>query len=243
MEQKSMSDNGNDFLDDMTEQLAAPETPETPEPEQPAAEVETVEKPPETPAPEVTTTPEPKEEQAVPYAAMKAERDKRQALEKELAELRAAQQAAPQQPAPDFFDAPDQYVQAMEQRTTARFHAALAEQAREVYPDYDEKFALVLEAAKGNPAIEAQILNAANPALAAYKLGAQLAEFQRMQDPAKYRAEIEAEVRAKFEAEQKAKEQARAKADAEIPPDMTQARNAAGQFAPQDDDVFTDLFN
>ena len=39
-----MSDNGNDFLDDMTQQLAEPETPETPEPEQPSAVVETVPK-------------------------------------------------------------------------------------------------------------------------------------------------------------------------------------------------------
>lgn len=237
-----MSDNGNDFLDDMTQQVAEPETPETPEPEQPAAVVETVEQPPETPAPEVTTTPEAREEQTVPIAALKAEREKRQTFEKELAQLRAAQQAAPPQQLPEFYEAPEQYMQALEQRSTARFHAALAEQAREVYPDYDEKFELVKEAAQGNPAIEAHVLSAANPALAAYKLGKQIAEFKRMEDPVKYRAEVEAELRAKWDAEQKAKEQARAKVDAAIPPDMTQARNAAGQYSAEAENPIDTLF-
>lgn len=237
-----MSDNGNDFLDDMTQQLAEPESPETPEPEQPAAVVETVEQPPETPAPEVTTTPEAREEQAVPYAAMKAERDKRQAAEKELAELRAAQQATPPQQLPEFYEAPEQHMQALEQRATQRLYMALEEQARAVHPDYDEVFEEVRAAAQDNPAMQQRIFSAANPALAAYQLGKQLREFKRMEDPVKYRAEIEAEVRAKLEAESRAKETARAAADAAIPPDMTQSRNAAGQYTAQDGDVFTDLF-
>lgn len=237
-----MSDNGNDFLDDMTQQLAEPETPETPEPEQPSAVVETVEKPPETPAPEVTTTPEAREEQTVPIAALKAEREKRQAFEKELAELRAAQQAAPPQQLPEFYEAPEQHLQVIEQRHAQRLYAALEAQAREVHPDYDEVFEEVKAAAEGNPALQQRIFSAPNPALEAYKLGKQLREFKRMEDPVKYRAEVEAELRAKWDAEQKAKEKARAAADAEIPPDMTQARNAAGQFQPQTESDFTDLF-
>lgn len=238
-----MSDNGTDFLDDMTQPQAEPEAPEKPEPEQPVEVVETVEQQPEAPAPEVTTTPEPKEEQAVPYAAMKAERDKRQALERELTELRATQKAAPPQPLPEFYEAPEQHMQALEQRATQRLYMALEDQARAVHPDYDEVFEEVKAAAEGNPAIQQRIFSAANPALAAYQIGKQLREFKRMEDPVKYRAEIEAEVRAKLEAEQKAKEQVRAAANAAIPPDMTQSRNAAGQFAQPDGDVFNDLFN
>lgn len=234
-----MSDNGTDFLDDMTQQQAATATPENPEPEQPEAVVETVETQPEAPAPEVTTTPESKEEQAVPYAAMKAERDKRQALERELAALRSAQ---PQRPAPEFFDAPEQHMQALEQRATQRLYAALEEQARVVHPDYDEVFDEVKAAAEGNPAIQQRIFSAANPALEAYKIGKQLREFKRMEDPVKYRAEIEAEVRTKLEAELKAKEQARAAADAAIPPDMTQSRNAAGQYAADSENPIDTLF-
>lgn len=237
-----MSDNGNDFLDDMTEQLAEPETPETPEPEQPAAVVETVEQTPESPAPEVTTTPEAREEQTVPIAALKAEREKRQAFEKELAELRAAQQAAPPQPMPEFYEAPEQHMQALEQRATQRLYMALEEQARAVHPDYDEVFEEVKAAAQDNPAMQQRIFSAANPALAAYQLGKQLREFKRMEDPVKYRAEIEAEVRTKLEAESKAKEKARAAADAAIPPDMTQSRNAAGQFAAAPENPIDTLF-
>ncbi len=237
-----MSDNGNDFLDDMTQQLAEPEIPETPEPEQPAAVVETVEQEPETPAPEVTTTPEAKEEQTVPIAALKAEREKRQAFEKELAQLRAAQQAAPPQQLPEFYEAPEQHLQVIEQRHAQRLYAALEAQAREVHPDYDEVFEEVKAAAEGNPALQQRIFAAPNPALEAYKLGKQLREFKRMEDPVKYRAEIEAEVRAKLEAELKAKEKARAAADAAIPPDMTQSRNAAGQFAAAPENPIDTLF-
>ena len=237
-----MSDNGNDFLDDMTQQLAEPEAPETPEPEQPAAVVETVEQEPETPAPEVTTTPEAKEEQTVPIAALKAEREKRQAFEKELAQLRAAQQAAPPQQLPEFYEAPEQHMQALEQRATQRLYMALEEQARAVHPDYDDVFEEVKAAAQDNPAMQQRIFSAANPALAAYQLGKQLREFKRMEDPAKYRAEIEAEVRAKLEAELKAKEKARAAADAAIPPDMTQARNAAGQYTAEAENPIDTLF-
>lgn len=237
-----MSDNGTDFLDDMTQQQAEPETPETPEPEQPAAVVETVEQTPESPAPEVTTTPEAREEQTVPIAALKAEREKRQAFEKELAELRAAQQAAPPQQMPEFYEAPEQHMQALEQRATQRLYMALEEQARAVHPDYDEVFEEVKAAAQDNPAMQQRIFSAANPALAAYQLGKQLREFKRMEDPVKYRAEIEAEVRAKLEAESKAKEKARAAADAAIPPDMTQSRNAAGQFAAAPENPIDTLF-
>lgn len=237
-----MSDNGTDFLDDMTQQQAEPETPETPEPEQPAVVVETVEQEPETPAPEVTTTPEAKEEQTVPIAALKAEREKRQAFEKELAELRAAQQAAPPQQLPEFYEAPEQHMQALEQRATQRLYMALEEQARAVHPDYDEVFEEVKAAAQDNPAMQQRIFSAANPALAAYQLGKQLREYKRMEDPVKYRAEIEAEVRAKLEAESKAKEKARAAADAAIPPDMTQSRNAAGQYAAAPENPIDTLF-
>lgn len=239
-----MSGNGNDFLDDLTEQQEEVEIPETPEAANPDAKVETVEQQPENPAPEVTTTPEAKEEQSVPYAALKAERDKRQAYERELNELRV--KAQQDQSKPDFYEQPDAYVQQVvaqtEQRLRGQMYAALEAQARASYSDYDEVFEEVKAAAEGNPAITQQIFAAPNPAMAVYEVGKQLREMKRMQDPATYRAEIEAEIRAKVEAEYRVKEGARAKANAAIPPDLTQTRNAAGQYAPQDGDVFSDLF-
>lgn len=238
-----MADSERDFLDDVVSEGEPQETPEVPETEVEPEQAGTVEQQPEVTATEASTAPEVKEDKTVPYAAMKAEREKRQAeqqrreqLEREVAQLR---QAAPE---PSFYEAPEQFVQAMEQRANERLYLALEAQAREAYPDYDEVFAAVKEHAEGNPAVRQEILSAPNPAVAAYKLGKKLREFERMQDPGAYRQQIEAEVRAKVEAEFKAKEAERAKAVAALPPDLTQARSAKGQFVPASESVFDEIF-
>lgn len=236
-----MSEAERDFLDDdVTDEVEA-ETPEA-ETETEAEKVD--ETPAETPEPEVPTTPESKEERHVPYAAMKAEREKRQRLERELEELRQ-QQAQPQEPA-NFYENPDEFVQrhvqTVEQRAMQRLYTALEAQAREVHPDYDEVFEEVKEYAAVTPGVGQQILNSPNPAMAAYKLGKQLREMKQMQDPESYRQKIEAEVRAKVEAEFKAKEEQRAKAAASIPPDLTEARSAKGNDLPPPETVFDEIF-
>lgn len=210
--------------------------------------------------PEAPAAPEPQTESHVPYAAMKAERDKRQERERELQERdrriaeyeRQLQElrngAQPQQQAQrvEIWEDPDAYINqrlsVVEQQQIARMHAALAEQARAVYPDYDEMFSVVLEHAKTNPAVEQQVLSAPNPALAAYKLGKQLRELKQMEDPEAYRAKIEAEVRAKVEAEYRAKEDAKRKAAESIPPDLSSSRNVAGTGQPSGVDEFETLF-
>lgn len=237
-----MSEAERDFLDDDVTEEVEQETPETPEPEATEAEAKTVDTPAQ-PEPEAPTAPEVREEHSVPYAAMKAEREKRQALERQLEELR---QQTPRQPEQSFYENPDEFVQrqiqTVEQQATQRLYAALEEQARETYPDYDEVFEQVKEYAQANPAAGEQILRSPNPALAAYKFGKQLAELRQMQDPQAYRQKIEAEVRAKVEAELKAKEAERAATAAAIPPDLTESRNAKGQFAKAPDTVFDDIF-
>lgn len=232
-----MSEQEPDFLDEVAIGHGEQEAPETPEPETPEPVAETV----ETPPPAATTAPEVSEEHTVPYAAMKAEREKRQRLEQELANVRQQQQ-----PQVDFYQQPDVYVQQhlqqAEQRAQQRFIAALEEQARETYPDFDEVVNDVVEQAEGNPVLAQQVMGAANPVLAAYRLGKQMRELKQMQDPDAYRARIEAEVRASVEAELREKEAQRARAAAAIPPDLTDARNAKGQFAPVSDSVLTELF-
>lgn len=230
-----MSEQEPDFLDDPVMDEEAPEVEAQPEPAAETAEAE----------PEVTATPEVREEHHVPYAAMKAERQKRQQLEQELAQYQQYI-ASLQQPQVDFYQQPDVYVQqhlsSVEQRTQQRFIAALEEQARDTYADYDDVVAEVMEQAQGNPALAQQVINAANPALSAYRLGKQLRELKHMQDPASYRQRIEAEVRAKVEAEYRQKEAQRARTAAAIPPDLTDSRNAKGQFAPASENVFNDIF-
>lgn len=236
-----------DFLDDDVTEEVERETPETPEPEAPEPEAETVENAAETPEPEVPTTPEAKEDRTVPYAAMRAEREKRQRLERELEQLR---QAKPEQDVKadqvSFYEDPERYlkqaVQSVEQQATQRIYMALEAHARETYPDYDEVFEEVKEHAASNPAVAHQIFTAPNPAVAAYKLGKQLREFKQMQDPDAYRERIRAELRAELEAERAAKEAAKAKAAAAIPPDLTDTRNAKGGDLPAPETVFDEIF-
>jgi hypothetical protein len=232
-----MSEQETDFLDEVVmEEGESPEVAETaPEPVAETAEIQ----------PEATAAPEVREEHHVPYAAMKAEREKRQQAERRAAEYEQYIQSL-QQPQVDFYQQPDVYVQqhlqSVEARTTQRFHAALAEQAREVYPDFDEVVSDVVEHASENPMIEQKVMSAANPALAAYRLGKQLREMKQMQDPATYRQRIEAEVRAQVEAEFRNKEAQRARAAAAIPPDLTDTRNARGSELPAPETVFDDIF-
>lgn len=191
---------------------------------------------PETPAPVVPTTPDPKEEH-VPLAALKAERQKRQEYEARLRQYEQQTQA----PQPSFYEAPEQYVQSLlsqhDQQVTQRMLGALEAQAREVYPDYDEVFEIVQESAASNPVIVQQVMQAPNPAMAAYKLGKQLREMKAMADPDAYRAKIEAEVRAKVDAEYRAKEEAKAKAASAIPPDLTAARASRDEEVQPDDSL------
>lgn len=240
-----MSEAERDFLDDDATEIEEQETPETPEPETPEPVAETVETPAQ-PEPEAPTAPEVKEEHSVPYAAMKAEREKRQRLERELDELRQ-QHSAPKAEPVNFYEDPDafmqQHVQTIEQRATQRLYMALEAQAREVHPDYDEVFEEVKAHAASNPAVGQQILSAPNPALAAYKLGKQLRELKQMEDPIAYREKVRAELRAELEAEQAAKQAAKAKAAASIPPDLTESRNAKGQFTPAPETVFDEIFS
>jgi hypothetical protein len=225
-----MSEPEIDFLTDEVPAEVVEEVVETP----PVAETVAT---PEPPAPVVPTTTEPKEEH-VPLAALKAERAKRQEYE---ARLRQYEQQQAQAPQPNFYEAPEQYVQTLlhqhDQQVTQRMLGALEAQAREVYPDYDEVFEIVQESAASNPVLTQQIMQAPNPAMAAYKLGKQLREMKAMQDPDAYRAKIEAEIRAKVDAEYRAKEDAKLKAANAIPPDLTAARASRDEEVLPDDSL------
>src|SRR5690606_35783916 len=105
----------------------------------------------------------------------------------------------------------------------------------EVYPDYDEMFELLQQNAETNPVLVQQVMQAPNPAIAAYQLGKKLRELEAMKDPDAYRKQIEAEVRAKVMAEVEADKAAKAKAADAIPPDLTAARASKdGEVLPDD---------
>jgi hypothetical protein len=224
-----------DFLEDEAPQETIAAEVEAPAAETPA-EPATVATP-VIPATEVPTTPEPKEDH-VPLAALRAERQKRQEYE---ARLRQYEQQAQQQPQPSFHEQPEQYLhgvlQQHEAQITARMLGALEAQAKEVYPDYDDVFAVVADQAAGNPVLVQQIMQSPNPAMAAYKLGKQLREMEAMKDPAAYRQQIEAEVRASIEAEMVAKEAARLKAVEAIPPNLADVRASKDSEVLPDDSL------
>lgn len=190
------------------------------------------------------------EPEAVPIAAVLDERRKRQAAERELAELRATQA---QQPRADFYQDPERYVAEtvgqVQQNMQTQMYAALEFAAKRMLPDYDDKFAVVEEYAKTNPAAVRDIFASPNPAIAAYELGQRLLEYREMQNPETYRQKIEAEVRQKIEAEYAQRTQAQqAAAQAEtakvnaIPPDLSTSANAVAKTPARDNSVFTQLF-
>ena len=226
-----MAETEKDFLEEMTAATAV--EAEVPEPEQPEPEKgETPE--PEKAEPEATPAPVAKKDDLVPYAAMKAEREKRQAHERRIAELEKALQD--KDPAPNFYEAPEQFLShaltQAQQQATNRLYAALEEQARETYPDYDEVFAEVEAHCAQNPAAGQQVLQSPNPALAAYKLGKQMREMKAMQNPEEYRAKLKAELLAELRSEQQAKDEARRKQDAAIPPDLATTRSSGDAAEP-----------
>lgn len=196
------------------------------------------------------------EPEHVPLAAVMAEREKRQAKERELEETRRELEALRTQapttaPLPEFFADPEGYVQTVvsqaEFRARDRTYAVLEEEQREANPDFDEHFEAALAEAQRNPLVAREILNARNPAKAAYQLGKRMAAHTALTtDPAKYEADLEAKFRAKWEAEQAATREAEAKTrqaaavDA-IPPDLASERSHTSRTAPKVH-VFDELF-
>lgn len=135
----------------------------------------------------------PKEE----FAALKDERRKRQAMETELAELRAnfaamqVRQQQPEQP-PEFWDDPDAAMQArfeqfgetllqrFEQKQQAERIDASEAQARSKYADYDDAFHAFRQAVQANPVLAQKMASSSDPAEFAYKTGKTALELERV---------------------------------------------------------------
>lgn len=193
--------------DDVIEQPAAvvEEAPIDPEPE-PVVKDEKAE----------TTSPEPDPEpqaQNVPLTALMAERDKRQALERQVAEFNANKA---KEPAPDVFEDQAAYTQHMtQQMSDAMFHerASMSEfHARREFKDLKEKLEVFRRISADNPALQAQVQNSPSPFHEAYDIVAKHEKLAKMENinefEAKTRAEIEAQVRAEIKAEIEGKQQA-----------------------------------
>lgn len=166
------------------------------------------------------------QEQHVPLAALEAERKTRQdwkekaiRYEEELKQLR--QQAQPQQFQPQQLD-PLQSIQ--QQVINERFNTSEMLVKRD-HADADEVVGVFMEAAKANPALAAALHQQRHPWEFAYKEGKRLLMLKEVgDDPAAYRAKVEAEIRAQL--------QSQAQPQVQLPQSLNGARSVAPRNAP-----------
>lgn len=131
--------------------------------------------------------------ETVPTAALADERAKRQQLQRELDELRhkLERQQAPQKPAEpdetpvDFLDDPDKWIAQKEAawkkelhsvrtESQAKFLSLVENAARARHEDFDDVVSAFGEAARQNPQLAQEMLNAPDPAEFAYSAGKRL---------------------------------------------------------------------
>lgn len=187
------------------------------------------------PEPQGETPPAPPAEKPAPIespeiAAFKqaaiAERQKRQELERQIAELRQSQ--APQPPAFDVdphaaFDALRNEVSTVV--TNARLDLS-EDLARERHPDFDEKFAIFEQMVQENPHVLTEISRASNPAERMYTIASNHQKLQQAGSLDALKEQMRAELRAEIEAELKAREDADAKKRAALPTTLSDTTSA-----------------
>lgn len=238
----SLSDVYNDEPAEVETETPEQEQVET-KPEEPKgeAEQETEAKAEETEKP----VEPPSTEDSGQLAALLAERDKRQKLEKELEELRA--KVTPEE-IPDPIENPQEYAAYIESKATQSelgTRITLSRDVlREVDPDFDRLEGVFMGMVMNSDGeiidqgLLAQFQQSANPAKFARDKAKEHEEIAKLRDP-KYRETLEAEIRAKvLEDLQKEKD----KISSAVVPDLTKAsagQNSSKTVEPKTlDDVF-----
>lgn len=168
------------------------------------------------PADEAKEAPPASEEReaTVPIAALKDERRKRQELEDQIAALQRQfeQQKPKEQPAPAFWDDPDNAISARIEQATERAFQRIQQQqhiekinaselaAKAKYDDYQDAFRAFQQAASLNPLLIQQMTTASDPGEFAYTTGKRSLDLGRVgsidellkQERAKWEAEVKA---------------------------------------------------
>lgn len=165
------------------------------------------------------------------------ERQKRQELERRLAEL---EKAKPKEEGEKktFWDDPEGHLKAHEEKIAARernLSLNVSERlARSKYEDFDEKiavFAEILQTPAG-PGVHAQFIAAPDPAEFAYKLGKQTKELRDAGSVDDLKAKLEKEIRVKLDAEYKAKHEELEKQRRELPSSLSDVKGASKRTVP-----------
>lgn len=168
-------------------------------------------------------------------AAHISERKKRQAAEARAAELeQQLRQGSVYQPTySETVIDPQQQQLAEVTRTFENKLTVMSEmQARQSYPDYDEKLQIFAEAAKANPALWEQVNNSVHPANEAYQIAKSVSFYGKYgNDPDAIRKNIEKEVTERVAKETREKVLAelgvKAAAKANQPTNLSTVRTAA----------------
>jgi hypothetical protein len=202
-----MSNGLENLYETLTGTEVEAEKPETEEPEQ-ETEVKDEGVKEEAAPPAESQAPAAKDERFIPINALLDEREKRQRLEAELAQLKAqAQPSKEDTTEDDLFSNPAEVLKRvqMEAYVAARRDMINMSEAIlfETKPDAQEKIDAFKEAIQQNPTLYQQMIQHPNPAGFAYQEGTKFLSVKSMPtDMAKYeqelRAKIEAELAAKY---------------------------------------------
>jgi len=168
--------------------------------------------------PDATTAPEVAEPEtkSVPIQALMAEREKRQALERQMADFEA-QKA--KEPAPDIFEDQTAYTEHFQKQIdNDRFNDRANQSEFYAKREFgDSELALKVEAFKelkaSNPALETQVLNAVSPYHEIVDIVNKQEKMDKMQNIDEFEATTRAEIEAKVRAEIKAEMESKASAD------------------------------
>lgn len=226
VDQEHEVDDESDEADTDTEDTAGEKDTQAP----PAGEAQKADKP----APKGDDD----EQGMVPKRAVLDERRKRQALEQELAQLRAQVNPDAHQPParPDVFEDQEgafgHLEHAFETRLVTQRIEISQELMREKHEDYDEAEAEFVELAKADPSLVQKMKASTLPAKFVYDHVQKHRQLQEMQDVEGYKAKLREQVRAEILAELEAERGnggeagAEAPARATLPPQLANRRSA-----------------
>lgn len=151
---------------------------------------------------------EPKEETTVPLAALKAERQERQDLQRRLD---AKDNPVEEPEKKDFFDDPEGAIENLKTEMRTESDTKMLEMMMDLTietvgeDEFNTKTSIFNDAAAKDPSLLAKISQSKNPILAAYKEGKRLEAFQEIgDDPTAYKAKLKADALEEARAELKA---------------------------------------
>ena len=209
-----------EVTEETTEEMAEAPEVEEPEPEQ------------EEPQGSTTEPDKPEKTGEVPIAALLDEREKRQAYERELAQLKQ-QLAEKQTPAetPDPLDDTNGFVShVMSQVEKARLQDRVElsqEVMRMSHQDYDEAEAKFIAMANENPALIQEMHSTRLPAKFVYDTVKKAEKLEQLQNVDEFEAKTRAEVEAKL------REEIRAELEGKIKSDLSKEQSLTPSLAKQ----------